>query len=63
MRKKFDLKIKFTNGDFLFSQFNAQDEQEVKDYYLNRIFNIGSVNDNLQLCNEVEILGSVEINY
>ena len=63
MRKKFDLKIKFSNGNFLFSWFNAQDGQEVKNYYLNRIFNIGSVNDNLQLCNEVEILGSTEINY
>ena len=52
---KHTVKITFANGDHLISTINGTKE-EVHDYYINEIFNIGAVEDNMQKCIKVEFL-------
>lgn len=49
------VKCHFADGDSFITDINLTPE-EAKDYYLNRYFNIGSVEDNMQLCTRIEIL-------
>ena len=42
----------YTNGDTITTRFNGTFE-EAKKYFLNRVFNIGSIRDNLQKCIDV----------
>lgn len=46
-------RITFENGDYFMTGFNG-DLAAAKSYYLGRIFNLGTVRDNLQRCNCVE---------
>lgn len=43
------IKVLYENGDEVFTRINATFE-EAQDYYLNKVFNLGSVNDDLQRC-------------
>ena len=55
MRYKQEVKVIFENGDCLFTTINGT-EAEVKDYYIGKVFNIGTVTDNMQKCVKVEFL-------
>jgi len=46
-------KISFANGDHFTTSFNGNYSDAVE-YYLNKLFNIGSVEDNMQKCIKVE---------
>ena len=48
-----DIKVNFADGDYLFTRFNGSFDEAEK-YYIGRIFNIGSVSDNLQPCVSIE---------
>jgi ribosomal protein L21E len=54
-RKMLTVKVNFADGDYIITRINAT-EQEARDYYEGNIFNIGSVNDNMQRCTNIEIL-------
>lgn len=47
-------KVTFENGDSFTTSINGTTESITK-YYLNKVFNIGSVEDNLQRCIKVEV--------
>jgi hypothetical protein len=47
------VKCTYENGDTTITGINGTFE-EAKEYFLNKIFNIGSVEDNLQKCVKVE---------
>lgn len=49
------VKVTFEDGNTIISNINGTIE-EVKDYYLGKVFNIGSVTDNLQTATNVEII-------
>ena len=49
------LKINYADGDEVITRFNGTVE-EAERYYNGKVFNIGSVVDNLQKCNLIEIL-------
>jgi hypothetical protein len=49
------VKCTYANGDVIVTRFNGTFEH-AKVYYLGKIFNIGSVDDNLQKCVNVELL-------
>ena len=49
------LKVNFKNGDHLITRINLT-EQEARAYYEGNSFNIGSVDDNMQTCLNIEIL-------
>lgn len=55
MAYKQEVKVIFENGDYLFTTINGT-EAEVKDYYIGKVFNIGTVADNMQKCVDVEFL-------
>jgi len=49
------VKAIFADGDSIVTRMNAT-EQEARAYYVGRIFNLGSVRDNMQKCVAVEVL-------
>ena len=49
------VKATFSDGDTIISSMNAT-EEEAKQYYLDKVFNLGSVRDHLVTCVSVEIL-------
>ncbi len=49
------IKVLYENGDEVFTRINATIE-EAQDYYLNKVFNLGSVNDDMQRCVDVVLL-------
>ncbi|UKI53164.1 MAG: hypothetical protein L6V86_08755 [Treponema sp.] len=49
------VRVFFKNGDFLITRINGTKEQ-IEQYYLNKTFNIGTVNDNVQKCIKIEFL-------
>lgn len=53
-------RIGFENGDTLETGFNGTLE-EAKAYYLGRVFNLGAVDDDMQRCNSVEQLPTLEM--
>lgn len=54
-KNKLQLKIYFANGDYLLTEFNGS-VAEAEKYYLNKVFNIGTVLDDMQQCIRVKIL-------
>lgn len=50
-----DVRIFFENGDSAITMINGTTEQ-IEQYYLNKTFNIGTVNDNMQKCIRIEFL-------
>ena len=55
-------RIGFENGDSLETGFNGTLE-EAKAYYLGRVFNLGAVDDDMQRCNSVEQLPTLEMGW
>lgn len=53
-------RIGFENGNALETGFNGTLE-EAKAYYLGRVFNLGVVDDDMQRCNSVEQLPTLEM--
>lgn len=49
------VKINYQNGDFEYTRINATPD-EARAYYVGKVFNIGSVSDNLQRCTSIEIM-------
>lgn len=49
------IKTIYADGDEVITRMDATFE-EAKNYYLNRTFNTGSVNDNMQRCVDVVLL-------
>jgi hypothetical protein len=49
------VKVIFNNGDYLITNINGT-KKEVKDYYLNNIFNIGTVEDKMVKCVKLEFI-------
>jgi hypothetical protein len=47
------IKCTYANGDSIITRFNGT-IQEANAYYLNKVFNIGTVHDNIQNCIKVE---------
>lgn len=50
------VKINYENGDSTVTRINATPD-EAWAYYVGKVFNIGTVADNLQCCTGIEILG------
>lgn len=53
-------KIGFENGDSFETGFNGTLD-EARRYYLGRVFNLGTVDDDMQRCNSVEQLPTLEM--
>lgn len=53
-------KIGFENGDSFETGFNGTLD-EARRYYLGRVFNLGTVDDDMQRCNSVEQLPALEM--
>lgn len=53
-------RIGFENGDSFETGFNGT-LKEAKGYYLGRVFNLGVVDDDMQRCNSVEQLPTLEM--
>lgn len=49
------IKAYFSDGDSLISQINGTTD-EIEEYYLGKIFNLGSVTDRLVKCVRIEFL-------
>lgn len=49
------IKCYFENGDIIISKINGT-IQDAEKYYVGKVFNIGSVADNLQKCIKIEVL-------
>jgi ribosomal protein L21E len=49
------IKCYFENGDAIISKINGT-IQDAEKYYVGKVFNIGSVADNLQKCIKIEVL-------
>ena len=49
------LALHWANGDTTYTRINATQE-EATDYYVGKVFNIGTSADNLQRCTGIEIL-------
>ena len=49
------IKVIFENDDYLYTKINGTRE-EIEEYYIGNIFNIGVVNDNLQKCVSIEFI-------
>lgn len=47
------VKCYYENGDIVITRINLS-FKEAEEYFLNNIFNIGSVEDNLQKCIKIE---------
>ncbi|MEC0031175.1 hypothetical protein P4L24_25345 [Bacillus cereus] len=54
------VKCFYENGDTVTTQINCTFEQ-AKEYYVGKIFNLGSITDNLQKCIKVKLLTQKEI--
>ena len=52
------IKVIFENGDYLYTKINGTKE-EIKNYFIGRIFNVGTVKDDLRKCINVEILYNI----
>lgn len=50
------VKVFFEDGDSFITRINGT-EEEIKNYYLGNIFNLGCVNDKMLKCVNVEFLG------
>ena len=55
INQKYTVKCTYENGDEIVTGINGTKEQ-VAEYFLNRVFNIGSVEDNMQKCVKVEFI-------
>ena len=55
MQYKHEIKVIFEDGDYFFTTINGS-EEEIKKYYIGKIFNIGRLTDNMQRCIDVEFL-------
>ena len=55
-------KIGFENGDSFETGFNGTLD-EARRYYLGRVFNLGTVDDDMQRCNSVEQLPTLEMKW
>lgn len=56
------VKVTFENGDSFETDFNAEvSREEIKKYYLGKYFNLGSVDDNMQKCINVEFRDEKEV--
>lgn len=53
------VRVHFSNGDSFVTPINGTIE-DIEQYYLNKWFNTGSVNDNIQCCVKVEFLKEAE---
>ena len=53
IKETITLKVTYANGDSDITRFNGTFE-EAQNYYLNKTFNIGTVNDNMQKCIAVD---------
>lgn len=49
-----EYKIIFENGDYLYTRMNATLD-EAKAYYLGKLFNLGSVGDDMQKCVSLQV--------
>lgn len=49
------IKCTYENGDSIVTRINGT-FQDAKKYFLNTVFNIGSVEDNMQKCIKVELV-------
>ena len=49
------VKVTLDNGDNFTTRINAT-EQESRKYYMGKVFNVGTVDDNLQKCIDVEVI-------
>jgi len=49
------IKCYFENGDIIISKINGT-IQDAEKYYVEKVFNIGSIADNLQKCIKIEVL-------
>jgi len=47
------VKCTYTNGDSIITRFNGT-LKDAETYFLNRIFNVGTVHDDMQKCVKVE---------
>lgn len=56
MKKIYTVKVIFEDNDFLITRINAETRDEIESYYLGRIFNVGTVNDELKRCTAIELL-------
>ena len=52
-------KVTFENGDYFYTAFNGTKE-EIRNYYIGKIFNLGVEKDDLQKCIAVEFLAEYE---
>lgn len=50
-----EVKVIYENDDEIYTRMNATFE-DAQDYYLNKVFNLGSVNDDMQRCVDVVLL-------
>ena len=55
MKYKHKIKVIFEDGDYFFTKINDS-EEEIKEYYIGKIFNIGTLTDNMKRCVDVEFL-------
>lgn len=39
--KRFEIKVSFDDGDYLYTAINAKDENEVREYYIGKVFTRG----------------------
>ncbi|WP_180953868.1 hypothetical protein [Bacillus sp. M6-12] len=49
------VKCYYENGDTITTGINATFEQ-AEDYFVGKVFNIGSVEDNMQTCTKIELV-------
>lgn len=50
-----NIKVTFKNGDYITTKINGTKE-EIRSYYIGNVFNIGTMDDNLQVADTVEFL-------
>lgn len=55
------IEINYQNGDSISTKFNGT-FQEAQFYYVGKVFNIGTVSDNLQKCVSIRLLSASEPN-
>jgi hypothetical protein len=52
------IKVNFADSDSLITRINAT-EDEARAYYVGKLFNLGSVDDNMQRCTGIEVLEAI----
>lgn len=50
------LKVHFANGDYLVTEINGNREKATEYYKIGKLFNTGSVEDNMQAVTQIEFL-------